>query len=225
MVIPTVVLVAMLLQASTPSCSKLDIASDRMGVRVRDIQGNWLYITPSDTELVGVAKVPKYGNIWGSSLLERSSSKLFGPCAPVYSPLLTKLLGFVDFDTSGYKVSNLALARTPFQNRSERHERDSFPSSLTSIQADFYLLNGTDLLVLGDRIYAVDEDGVASLLVSAPAETRERMTGVARQMADAFASKGATKAKAVSIGFTDGKFRAQIEIKGRTKEVLKFAAN
>ena len=140
--------------------------------------------------------------------------------------------GLVDFSSSGWKVTTLRLGPAPDSVwLSPDGELDTnrirfLPpgQGFTATKAEFYALDGTDLLVWEDRLYAVDDSRQATLLLGSVATEREKMTGVVRKMADTLSEKGATKAKLTKAEFEQGKLQAQVQIKGRTKEILTFGA-
>ena len=234
MTILTLALLATLLQGAAPDCPKLDTARDQMGLRVRDHDGNWRYIVPNDIVLVLVARVPGGRAVWYQAVAKEKLKELFGKCASVYGPTVARHKGLtefwvgltsVNFDAPVYRISLILGPALPDTALSPDHELDRSPEGRgfnTDIRAEFFRLNGTDLLLLENRIYAVDESRQATELIGASAQDREKITGVVRQIADALSEKGATKIGKVTAYFKEGKLQAVIQIKGRVKETLNF---
>jgi hypothetical protein len=90
------------------------------------------------------------------------------------------------------------------------------------MDADLYTLEGTDLLRWQKEIYGVTDDGFARVLLGLAAADREKLTGLVRRMADAFAEKAVKKARVTGAQFEKGKLRVTVEVSGRAKETLTF---
>ncbi len=218
MTIATVVLLAAFLQGSNLHCPRLDIAEDQQGVRVRDLQGNWRYFGTANIKPVLVARLDDHQGIWAHAVSKKILEDYFGGCAPVYAPMVAAAVpGLADLSASGQKVEHLGLG-------------PGVPSGLpqyepiVAISARLFVLDGTDLLVWDNRLYAVDDTREAIPLVGTSVQQREKMTGIVRQMAHSLFEKGATKLKVLKVELIDRKLQARLEIraKGKPKETLFF---
>jgi hypothetical protein len=190
-----------------------------MGVRITGTDGNWRYVTSADLGLVALVKFSS-GTAWGPALSGNDViTRLGGECASIYKAMVSRLMGLAVWDSSGNFEPGQTIRPSGFT-------AGKAPPSWTMLQkridADLYTLEGADLLRWRKEIYGVTDDGVARVLVGAAAADREKLTGLVRRMADAFAEKAVKKARVTGAQFEKRKLRVTVEVSGRAKETLTF---
>lgn len=203
-------LAALPVQAQT--CSGLEIASDQGGVRVRDVEGQWRYITQAEA-LTWVQRVT-YRHEFAPWYVQEPNAdemrQLFGACAETFAPMAVALLGFPE------PPRREGNAFAPGQAIS------LLPAPMRAPTAHLFTTAGTDLVDAGGALYAVADDGQAICgILPAPQagalacteELRGQITGVVREIADAFHAQGVS-----AIGwpplyyFRDGRLRAEFAV-------------
>ncbi|MGD9966201.1 MAG: hypothetical protein AB7T59_06750 [Hyphomonadaceae bacterium] len=218
-------------QAQERACTDVEYARDGMGVRARDEDGNWRYVTSSEIESISVARFARGahavengrrgGRIPGYVTVNRLSaerlSQLLGPCGETYAMLLGPSLDLPELEQSDGQRPRLAHGQM-------------MAFYLTAAPLRYYATEGTDLVVFTRSIYAVHDYEACGLAppseeadLCAPEQRRE-FTGVVRRIADSLADLGVTEVQRSTYRFVDGKLIADIRVRTASgRQELHFA--
>jgi hypothetical protein len=201
------------LNLQVPACSSVDIGSDQMGVRAKDAEGNWRYITISDLSFTRYIQTPN-GPLLLPSLKSSEMQRKFGACAAVVAQMAAPFMG----------VPSEGPGSEPLPGQVVTMWLNFRP--VPTKQVALYTTGGTDLLRIHPHFYATQIGlgcGLAKL-DQCTVDQRAKMTGVVRQIADSFAQLGVPKVDRGDIRFEGGKLRATFRVKTASgRQELEFA--
>lgn len=184
-----------------------------MGLRARDAEGQWRYITFSDLSFVSYTQTLS-GPLLLPSLRNSEMKRKFGGCADAVALMAGPFMG----------VPREGPGSEPLPGQVVTMWLNFRP--VPTKQVALYSTSGTDLLRIHPHYYATERGlgcGLAQHDQCTP-EQRAKMTGVVRQMADSFAKLGVSKVERAEIRFESGKLRAMFRVKTTTgKQELQFA--
>lgn len=211
-----------LAQEGRATCPSAEISNDSMGVRARDEEGNWRYITGSNTAWIEAVRFPRIPPLHAPILDEDSLWRTFGSCGEAYVALAPAFMGLPTRENGTWangQIVQLSIMLGALPNVSFQRQDLQI--------ASLYTAEGTDLLRYRNRLYAVHNAAPCSLAqpesmgmggarrtIADPctAEARPQLTGVVRNMADQLAALGVTDVRRSDIRFVAGKLIADLRV-------------
>jgi hypothetical protein len=221
-------------------CTGVEFAADQMGVRARDDEGNWRYITAGDVESVSVARLARGavqvqngrivrdaegrpvrapGFIAVRRLSVERLTQLLGPCAETYATVLGPMMD----------LPRLVVEPPSAQPRLEAGQMVS--GALGGSPFRYFATAGADLLVYPDSLYAVQDHEACGLAPPSEQadlctpEQRQQLTGVVRLIADRLTELGVTEVdRRSTYRFEDGKLIVDLRVRTPSgRQELHFA--
>lgn len=221
--------------ADRAACIGAEMTSDQMGVRARDADGNWRYITQEDFVFIEAARFSGMPSLYVRALGVQQMSRKFGACGESYIRLAAAT-GIASRDEAGGfapgQIVQLwqGLGGPP---------PTAFQPQGTNLMA-LYATGGTDLIRYRNHYYAIHQGsacaiappemlgglGSARRAVAAPCtpETRAQLTGVVRRIADSLAEIGVERVERAELRYESTRLHARIRVRTASgRQELQFA--